>query len=67
MPIQINITIGDINGINGINNKPNQKSIENTNTKKHPIINVPGAIEFCHFGLPLSLVFEFTEKNHDIW
>ena len=66
VPIQISITTGDINGINGINNNPTQNTIENTNTKKQPIANLVGAIVLCHFGLPVSLVFSFTEKNHDI-
>ncbi len=39
VPMQISITIGAISGINGTNNNPTQKSIENTNTKKQPVTN----------------------------
>ena len=66
VPIQISITTGAINGINGTNNNPTQKSIEKTNTKKNPINKLPNDNEVSHFGLPVSLVFLFTEKNHDI-
>jgi hypothetical protein len=62
----ISIVNGAINGTNGINNKPTQKIIENKNTNKQPVPNLIGAYELSHFGLPVSLVFVFTEKNQDI-
>ena len=72
-PLQLNIVNiliiiinGAINGINGINNKPNQKITENNNTNKQPVTNLIGLNELSQFGLPVSLVFEFIEKNQDI-